>query len=214
MLSLLYSIVYGISIFIFIIFSFILSLIVRPCHFSYLAFIDFLMYHIVRFIICCGRCALVLKSWLNSDTFPSVIDVDEHAFARRIGRNIRELRTMYGITQTELAKSIDSSVQAVSAIELGKYNPGIYLLYRLSILFSVPVSAFLDKDLNMASYYLKKRDEDGNVKSILPYAISPLESDLLLHIHYLSEEDQRELYDEVSARLSGSFHKKSNSQKS
>ena len=128
---------------------------------------------------------------LNSDTFPSVIDVDEYAYRQRIGRNIRELRTMYGLTQTELAKRIGSSVQAVSAIELGKY-----------------------KDLNMASYYRKKRDEDGHVKSTVPYALSPLESDILLHIHYLSEEDQRELYDEVSARLSGSFRKKSDSQKS
>ena len=151
---------------------------------------------------------------LNSDTFPSVIDVAEYAYRQRIGRNIRELRTMYGLTQTELAKRIGSSVQAVSAIELGKYNLGLHLLYRLSKLFSVPASAFWDKNLNMASYYRKKRDVGGNVKSTVPYAISPLESDLLLHIHYLSEEDQRELYDEVSARLSGSFRKKSDSQKS
>lgn len=58
MLSLLYFIVYGISIFIFIIFSFSLSLIVRTCHFSYLAFMDFLMYRIVRLVICCEKCAL------------------------------------------------------------------------------------------------------------------------------------------------------------
>ena len=79
---------------------------------------------------------------------------------------------------------------------------------------SVTIAEKAGADIADVRNLILKYDEDGNVKSILPYAISPLESDLLLHIHYLSEEDQRELYDEVSARLSGSFHKKSNSQKS
>lgn len=45
---------------------------------------------------------------------------------------IRELRDQYGLTQQELADKVKVSRQTVISLESGKYNPSIFLAYKIA----------------------------------------------------------------------------------
>ena len=52
---------------------------------------------------------------------------------------IEELRTKNEITQEELALKMEVSRQTISSLENGKYNPSIFLAYKLSKFFGMPI---------------------------------------------------------------------------
>ncbi len=45
---------------------------------------------------------------------------------------IKELRDQYGYTQQELADKVNVSRQTVISLESGKYNPSIFLAYKIA----------------------------------------------------------------------------------
>ncbi len=53
--------------------------------------------------------------------------------------NIRELRTLKGVTQEELAKSCGVSRQTIISLERGKYDPSIHLAHRLALIFGLTI---------------------------------------------------------------------------
>jgi len=53
--------------------------------------------------------------------------------------NIRELRTLKGVTQEELAKSCGVSRQTIISLERGKYDPSIHLAHRLASIFGLTI---------------------------------------------------------------------------
>ena len=66
---------------------------------------------------------------------------------------IRELRQFYGYNQTELARSIGKTMQAVSKYELDQVEPNIATLIKMANLFNVTID------------YLVKRSDYINVNS-------------------------------------------------
>lgn len=63
-----------------------------------------------------------------------------------IGTTIRTLRKEKSLTQSELAKMIQTTQDTISLWELGKSMPDIYALVKLSKIFSVPTDYLLDLD--------------------------------------------------------------------
>ncbi|MEN0793572.1 helix-turn-helix transcriptional regulator [Listeria monocytogenes] len=57
-------------------------------------------------------------------------------FVTNIVKIIREKK---GITQNELAHSLDVSRQTIHAIEKGKYNPSLELSLKIAKFFDLPV---------------------------------------------------------------------------
>lgn len=52
---------------------------------------------------------------------------------------IRDLRESRGLTQADLAQSVDVSRQTILAIELDKYDPNLALAFRLASFFDILV---------------------------------------------------------------------------
>ncbi len=54
---------------------------------------------------------------------------------------LRELREQNGLTQEDLAVRVNVSRQTIISLEKGKYNPSIFLAYRLAQVFHLPIEA-------------------------------------------------------------------------
>lgn len=52
---------------------------------------------------------------------------------------IEELRNSKGIKQEELALQMEVSRQTISSLENGKYNPSIFLAYKISKFFGLRI---------------------------------------------------------------------------
>ncbi|KAG3503563.1 helix-turn-helix transcriptional regulator [Listeria monocytogenes] len=52
---------------------------------------------------------------------------------------VKIIREKKGITQNELANSLDVSRQTIHAIEKGKYNPSLELSLKIAKFFDLPV---------------------------------------------------------------------------
>lgn len=61
-----------------------------------------------------------------------------------IGNNLKKLRTQKGMTQKDLAESLNVSYQAVSRWENNEVEPDISTLSKLSSIFEVPVDAIIN----------------------------------------------------------------------
>ncbi len=61
-----------------------------------------------------------------------------------IGKHIKELRTIYKLTQTQLAEKLNTTQDTISLWELGKSYPDIQNLVKLCELFDVTPNELLD----------------------------------------------------------------------
>ena len=64
---------------------------------------------------------------------------------------IEEIRKERGIRQEELAKMLGVSRQTISSLETGRYNPSIFLAYKIAKLFGMTIEdvfIFEEEDLN------------------------------------------------------------------
>lgn len=52
---------------------------------------------------------------------------------------IEEIRKMRGIHQEEFAKSMGVSRQTISSLENGRYNPSIFLAYKIAKFFNMTI---------------------------------------------------------------------------
>lgn len=68
----------------------------------------------------------------------------------RIGSNIKKLRTSKGMTQKNLADSLNVSSQAVSRWENDEVEPDISTLSKLSSIFEVPVDAIINGNFDVS----------------------------------------------------------------
>ena len=61
-------------------------------------------------------------------------------FRRYLLKNkIEEIRKMRGIRQEEFAKSMGVSRQTISSLENGRYNPSIFLAYKIAKFFNMTI---------------------------------------------------------------------------
>ena len=64
---------------------------------------------------------------------------------------IEEIRKARGIRQEEFAKTLGVSRQTISSLETGRYNPSIFLAYKIARYFGMAIEEvfiFEDEDLN------------------------------------------------------------------
>lgn len=64
---------------------------------------------------------------------------------------IEEIRKARGIRQEEFAKILGVSRQTISSLETGRYNPSIFLAYKIARYFGMTIEEvfiFEDEDLN------------------------------------------------------------------
>ncbi len=59
-----------------------------------------------------------------------------------VGKNIKEIRQNFGITQTKLAELMDKNLRTIQKYESGTISLSIFLLGYLSELFDVPIEDF------------------------------------------------------------------------
>ena len=52
---------------------------------------------------------------------------------------IEEIRKQKGITQEDFAKALGVSRQTISSLETGKYNPSIFLAYKIAKYFDLTI---------------------------------------------------------------------------
>jgi transcriptional regulator with XRE-family HTH domain len=67
----------------------------------------------------------------------------EKELAVRVGRNIKVVRTKRGITQSELAETLEVDSVTVSRIETGAQLPSIDRLSQISEILNVPLAVLL-----------------------------------------------------------------------
>ena len=70
---------------------------------------------------------------------------------RRMKNRIEEIRRTRGIRQEEFAKAMGVSRQTISSLETGRYNPSIFLAYRIARYF----------DLTIEEVFLFEESEEG-----------------------------------------------------
>ena len=52
---------------------------------------------------------------------------------------VEEIRKQRGITQEDFAKTLGVSRQTISSLETGKYNPSIFLAYKIAKQFDLTI---------------------------------------------------------------------------
>ena len=59
---------------------------------------------------------------------------------------MREIRAESGVTQEELADTVDATRQTILFLEKGKYNPSLRLAWRISRVLSRPIEEIFSFD--------------------------------------------------------------------
>ena len=95
------------------------------------------------------------------------------------GGNVRKLRMQQGLTQERLADRVSLSSDYLSRLELGKENPTIDVLHRLSSALGVGISSLFDH--NTSAYERLRRVYVANTPSSCSYLIPRVS---VLHIYY------------------------------
>ena len=62
-----------------------------------------------------------------------------HNGGKRMRNRIEEIRKERGIRQDEFAKLMGVSRQTISSLETGRYNPSIYLAYKIAKYFDLTI---------------------------------------------------------------------------
>jgi putative transcriptional regulator len=60
--------------------------------------------------------------------------------------SLKELRTVRGWTQADLAHEVDVSRQTINAVEKGKFDPSLPLAFRLARLFDLTIEEVFSDD--------------------------------------------------------------------
>src|SRR5690606_13094127 len=61
--------------------------------------------------------------------------------AANVKNALRELRKARGLSQADLAETVEVSRQTINAVAADKYDPSLPMAYKLAALFDVPVEA-------------------------------------------------------------------------
>jgi len=56
-----------------------------------------------------------------------------------VQNRIKDLRTVYDLTQDELAERLEVSRQTIISLEKGRYNPSIMLAYKIAKVFNCQI---------------------------------------------------------------------------
>ena len=59
--------------------------------------------------------------------------MEKEVLLKKLGERVREIRLEKGMTQKELANSIDKDQQSIQRLEAGNMNPTIYYLREIAV---------------------------------------------------------------------------------
>jgi len=79
------------------------------------------------------------------------ISPDERAFFTQLGLRIADLRKQHGITQIQLAETLEVSQQTINSYEVARRRVPVSALPTLATLFEVSVDELLGKENKQAS---------------------------------------------------------------
>jgi putative transcriptional regulator len=68
------------------------------------------------------------------------MDEDLESFKVNLGKKIKSIRELQGLTQPELGALIDKDYQSISRIESGKINPSGYVLWQIAKALKIQIS--------------------------------------------------------------------------
>lgn len=85
-------------------------------------------------------------------------------FAIELGKRIRKLRKIKGVSQLELAYDMDMSMNTISTIELGKISPKIETLYKIAQKLNVDISElFIFSETKQENHSTQKKIDELNM---------------------------------------------------
>lgn len=58
--------------------------------------------------------------------------MEKDALLKNLGKRVREMRMQKGISQAQLAHSIDKDQQSIQRLEAGNVNPSYYYLHEIA----------------------------------------------------------------------------------
>ena len=70
--------------------------------------------------------------------------MDKNLFLEQLGKNIVQLRTMKGWSQSDLARACFKDRQSIERLENGKINPSAYYLKEIADALEMPVSRLME----------------------------------------------------------------------
>jgi len=145
---------------------------------------------------------------------------------KQIGRRITELRKIKGLSQEELARSINVSRSSLAQIELGNRSVNILELQQLSIKLGFSLDDFMSKDFEVRQEINGKNEQSTNIieeriaipvlkidkfKNVLLYILEKcagkpnVGETVLYKLLYFSDFNYYELYEE---HLTGAKYRK------
>ena len=91
----------------------------------------------------------------------------------QLGRNIKYIRLLKGMTQSEFADLVGSKSDNIYVYEKGKANPNTLILQNISRVAGVSVDDLLSKDLSQLPINVKDKDSQA-----VEFQISPAAAEL------------------------------------
>ena len=76
------------------------------------------------------------------------MNISKKELSKRMGNNIRKIRTNRGFTIEKLASEADMEYTQLARIELGQINTSVFQIYKISQALSIDISE-LFKDLDL-----------------------------------------------------------------
>ncbi len=88
-----------------------------------------------------------------------------HVIDSHVGKKIRELRNLAGVSQTKLADSLGMSFQQVQKYETGANRVSASKLFEIASYFNAPIGAFFPEQEGSSEFEGISPDEAGLVRS-------------------------------------------------
>ena len=114
------------------------------------------------------------------------------------GDKLRTLRIEAGMTQTDLANLMDVKQYVISSWEIGRSEPSICQLNKLSYIFKIPTDYLLDKE-----YIASNNEEEFNnaIKNIKIDSEDVFMNEVFKLCNNLNEEKKKKMLDIIKASL-------------
>jgi len=72
-----------------------------------------------------------------------VLPMEKEEVLKMVGERIREIRKEKGISQKQLAHTINKDQQSIQRLEAGKINPSIYYLFEIADGLKIDIAQLL-----------------------------------------------------------------------
>lgn len=96
---------------------------------------------------------------------------------KKIAKNIKHLREIKGLTQTQLSVDLNISKSRIGSYEEGRSDPPIEILIELSVYFKLPIDALVKNDLSLSAS--DTFIDIGNQRVLFPIQVDENNNDVI-----------------------------------